>query len=335
MVLTISLSSVSNNKNVSENVTTVKNITVSGFSSDITKIVEEIKTSNCVVDSASSIGSGFIYGDTQEKIYVVTAYHVVNDASNVEVILSNNHKHQAEVVGYDPYLDLALLSFDKDVDVVSIKAGDASLLKDGEFVYMIGTSSNIELANSLSLGIVSSNLRTITNSIKLDNKIYDYYLDDIQLSSTVSSGYSGSAVYNAAGEVVGVITMSSKNGEVFATPINEVIRFIENIQRENPSIVLPLNIKGEYISQMEIYNKNTYGLNLEINKGYYVEDLKLNSIFKEIGVKKGDVILSVNDIELNNYSDYLKIKYSDLSQIKVKVIRDNEEIELVGTFNND
>lgn len=334
-MLTISLSHVQDSHNNSLSNTTIKNITVTGFTSDITKVVEEIKTSNVVVDCLNSIGSGFIYGQNENKIYIISAYHVINDEPAINIILANNQRYAANLEGYDIYLDLALLSIDKNVEVIDVKQGDATLLKDGEFVYMLGTPSNIELSNSVSLGLVSSSLRTITSSIKVDNKVHDYYLDDIQLSANVTNGYSGCAVYNSAGEVVGVLTMESKNHEIFATPINEVNKFVENVLADEHKEIEPLNIKGIYVGDMELYIKNSLAINLEINDGLYVEDVKLNSIFKDLGLKKGDIILSVNGLKLQSYKDYLNIKYSDLSELKLEIYRDNEILELVGTYNND
>lgn len=333
-MLTVSLSHVQTNKNITSN-TTIRNVTVSGYSSDITKIVEEINTSNVVISSENSIGSGFIYEQNEEKIFIISAYHTVSDSSAIDVYLANNQRFEANVLAFDPYLDLALLEIDKTVEVNNVKLGDATLLKDGEFIFMMGCPSNIELANSLSLGLVSSFLRTITNSVRIDGKTYDYYLQDIQLSANVANGYSGAAVYNSAGEVVGVITMSSRNGEVFATPINEVNKFYETALSKEEKEVLPLNIKGSFINLMELYTKNNLAINLEVNEGLYVEDVKLNSVFKDLGIRKGDIILTINGMKLNSYKDYLNIKYSDLSELKAEVFRDNEYLELVGTYTND
>ena len=330
--LTITLSDVSKNSEKSE--TTIVNRTVNGYSTDLTATAETIKTSNVTIETNNSVGSGFIYSTDENSIYIVSAYHVVSDSSLINVLFANGLSLEGTVVNYDIYDDLVLISVTKTVEVTPATLGDASLLKAGEFILAVGTPDNIELSMSLTLGMVSSPLQTITNTIKVDGVSYEYYLDDIQLSSLMANGYSGSAVYNQGGEVVGVITMSMDDKEIFATPVNEVKRFVENVLSEEPKETVPLNIKGEFIKELEVYAKNYYGLNLEDNDGYYVEDVKLNSVFKDTGLKKGDIILSVNGLPLDNYEDMENIRYSDLNELTLEVIRENETLTLQKA-NND
>ena len=225
VILTVLLS----NANIEvTNKTDINQTTVTGFSTDLTKVFAENKSSVVVVESGSSLSSGIIYKSVDDVVYVVTTYHGIADSNYIRVVFASWASHEASLVDKDIFSDIAVLEVKADFDVIPVKLGNSDLLNDGEFLACIGTPTNIQYANSNELAIVSNKLRTINNSITFDDNNYEYYIDAIQLNSDLKEGYSGSPIFNMAGEVQGLITMKDDTA-VFALPINEVKIIADNI----------------------------------------------------------------------------------------------------------
>ena len=191
-------------------------------------IDEDIKLSCVKIDTDLTSGSGFIYSIDEDNIYVITAYHVVSDGQYINVEINNNESLAGKLLGYDIYYDLALIEIDNVDNVIPLELGDSSLLKADDLVFVFDEMNSQNVVE----GSVVSPLKTINNSIVVEGNSYEYELEDIELSIEVLEGFSGSAVFNKNLEVVGIITMSSNDNKVYATPINEIINFV-NMLKEN------------------------------------------------------------------------------------------------------
>jgi len=320
-------------ENSGTNSTTIIENKINGFSSDITETVEQVKANTVLVESTTSTMSGVIYGQRDNKVCVLTCYHGLSGSSIYRVVLDNGLEYEANLIGYDIYGDVALLEIDGDLMMPTLNLGSSSLLKDGEFLITLGTQKSKEYSNSVALMLVSSKLRTISNSITYSGKNYDYYTSVIQLNGNIANGYSGSAVYNLAGEMVGMITMKDDT-TVFALPINEIKLIVNNILSDNPISKLQMGIKGEFIQEMENYEKNNLGISLEVNSGFYVINTKNYSLASNLGIKNGDIVLSINGNAMNTYSDLLYFEYEENKEFNITLIRQGEEMNLVGSIND-
>lgn len=311
---------------------TINEYDVSGFSTDFTKIVSDNKDSVVTIVTDNSTLSGFVYKQVDNNIYIVTAYHGVSSANNINVLFGSSYTVNANLVAYDFYTDIAILQIESPYTINALKIGDTSLLNAGEFVLNIGTPSSIEYAGSIELSMVSKPLLTIDNAITYNATRYNYYLNVLQLSSSLKSGYSGSPVFNMAGEVVGINTMSSSDNS-FAISANE-LRIVADSIINNEEINRNLfGIDGVLVKDMPNYEKTNLNLDIQTINGLYVKSVKDSSLGFSAGILAKDVILKINDIEINSFNDYLQAIYQNSETFTFEVLRDNQNITL--GINND
>ena len=141
----------------------------------------------------SSLGSGFII---QADGLVVTNNHVIEDADEISVILADNTILDAEVIGRDPKVDLALLKVESDKPLPTVKWGDSDRMRVGDWSVAIGNPFGIGV--TVTAGIVSARSRQLSNGSAYD--------DFIQTDAAINRGNSGGPLINMDGEVIGINT---------------------------------------------------------------------------------------------------------------------------------
>lgn len=207
--------------------TTYQNITIYQNTTALADLYASVRESVVLVQGTTSDGgvqaSGFVY-DAPDGIVVITNYHVVHDTTSLSVTFSDGNGYEAEVLGTDPYADLAVLSVDaptsefKPVEIVS-----SSTLREGEPVIAIGNPYG--LVGSLTTGVVSALGRSLTE----EDYAGGYSIANIiQTSTPINPGNSGGPLLNADGKVVGITTaiVSDSQGLGFAVPSNTILREI-------------------------------------------------------------------------------------------------------------
>ncbi len=227
-----------------------------------------------------SLGSGFVIdGDG----YVVTNHHVIREADEVTVILHDDSRLQAKVVGSDPKTDLALLKVETDRKLPEVDWGDSTKAQIGDWVLAIGNPFG--LGGSVTAGIVSARGRDINAGP---------YSRFIQTDTAINKGNSGGPLFNLDGKVVGVNTaiLSPSGGNVgvaFALP-SKVARPIIAELRENGEVV-----RGWLgVSVQPLTSDLAKGLNLPNEKGALIGSVSSGSPAAKAGLKSGDVVLSLN-----------------------------------------
>lgn len=330
-LLVLSISSF-NNRNFTE-INEIKEYNVSGFSTDLSKVYDQNKSSIVAIEQNDNISTGFIYTKKDNLVYIITTYHGVSNGNNLNVYFNNGVKAKASVYKYDIYNDLALIECEFEYDIKPIVLGNSSLIKTGEFVLGIGSVGNLEYDNSCQFGMISNNYREILNHITYDGNRHDYYLGLIQLSGEFVEGYSGSPLFNMEGEAIGMINM--KDDEVIlALPINDIKIIVDKMLNDEAYEKIQLGIKGLYVANMEKYESTSLNISVEIVSGYYVEDVLNNSLANKLGINKGDVILNINNISINNVDDMRKVEYSLINEYEIIINRSGEEITLKGNLND-
>lgn len=181
----------------------------------------------------SSEGSGIIYKKSDGSAYIVTNYHVVEDSSAIEVILSSGKKVSATTVGTDQSTDLAVLKIsDKNVTTVA-SFGDSGSIEAGQSVLAIGSPLGSTYASSVTEGIISAKSRSVTTSYGT--------ADVIQTDAAINAGNSGGPLINLSGQVIGINSMklasdsegTSVEGMGFSIPSNKVVEVINKITDSN------------------------------------------------------------------------------------------------------
>ena len=307
----------------------VNEYNISGFSTDFSKVVEDVKSSVVAIEQGANISSGFIYTKKDNLVYLLTSFHGVSDMEEVNVYFNNGVKVNGRVIGHDIFADVALVSCEFPYDVKALTIGDSTLLKSGEFVLSVGSAKNLDYAFSSTFGMVSEKYREIENRISFNEENYNYYLGVIQLSGDFSNGYSGSALLNMNGEVVGLISMED-DGNILAVTANELKIIAEKLLNNDEYTRLNFGMRGKYIKDLENYEKNSLNINIEMIDGYYVSDVKSGSIASNIGIIKGDIISKINGVDIDDIDSFLNIIYGNEKEINVELVRNNEELNLKG-----
>ena len=228
---------------------------------------------------AQSLGSGFIISSDG---YVLTNNHVVADADEIIVRLSDRSELQAKLVGTDPRTDVALLKVDGK-NLPTVKLGDSEKLKVGEWVLAIGSPFGFD--HSVTKGIVSAKGRTLPN---------DTYVPFIQTDVAINPGNSGGPLFNMNGEVVGINSQIFTRsggfmGLSFAIPIDVAIDVSNQLKKDGK---VSRGWLGVVIQEVNKDLAESFGLDKPA--GALVAQVLEDGPAAKSGLQVGDVILSMN-----------------------------------------
>ena len=266
---------------------------------------------------AVSYGSGFILKDN----YIMTNFHVVEDASEVVVSLSDRREFIAEVIGVDPLSDLAVLEV-KGNNLPSVDVGNSDELKVGDWVIAIGSPFSFDF--SVTAGIVSAKGRSIQN-----NNIGNY-VPFLQTDVAINPGNSGGPLFNLDGEVVGINSQiysrsGGYQGLAFAIPINVAVDVADQIISSGEVSRGYLGVR-----MSEVDSDLADALGMKKPYGALINDVEEGESADLAGLIPGDVIIEFDDKQIKFSTDLPHV----VGQIKpnteaiAKVIRDGEEISL-------
>ncbi len=279
-------------------------------------------------------GTGFI---VSEDGMILTNKHVVLDQEADYTVLTNDGKqYPARVLAKDPFQDLAILKIEDSNSFSIVKLGDSDKLQIGQSVIAIGNALG-EFQNTVSVGVISGLGRTITAS---GGGMVETLEDVIQTDAAINKGNSGGPLLNLRGEVIGINTAVSLEGENigFAISINKAKKDIKQVQ-ELGKIVYPfLGIRYVVLNE-KIQEDN----NLPVNYGAYITTDKSSgqtpitpgSPAETIGLKQGDIILEFDSQKIttdNSLADIIR-NYSPGDKIILKVLREGEEKFFTVTLN--
>lgn len=252
-------------------------------------------------------GSGVII---TEDGYVVTNNHVIQNASELEVTLNNNKSYKATLVGTDSKMDIALLKLETKDKLPYATFGNSDDIKVGEWVLAVGNPYN--LTSTVTAGIVSAKARNLSK---------DGLQSFIQTDAAVNPGNSGGALVNTRGELIGINTMISSAtgsyvGYSFAVPSNITRKIIEDIMEFGNVQRGTLGVKGG-----DVNNAVSKEFGLKETQGFYVNSVVKNSGAEKAGIKKGDVIVKMDNKIINGFADLNSVlvtkRPNDIVQVEV------------------
>ena len=238
-------------------------------------------------------GSGVI---VSSEGYIVTNNHVIEDASEIEVILNDNSKYTAKLVGTDPSTDIAVLKIEGS-NFSPIMIGNSDDLRVGEWVLAVGNPFN--LTSTVTAGIVSAKARNINLLSDRTGNVVPIE-SFIQTDAAVNPGNSGGALVNTKGELVGINTaIASQTGSYagysFAVPVNLVQKVISDLIDFGIVQRAFLGVQISDINQ-EIKEKNK----LPNLKGVFLAKVNEGGSADKADLKDGDVILKIGSKEVNS-----------------------------------
>ena len=260
-----------------------------------------------------SAGSGVIV-DARNG-YIITNYHVIENANEITVTLLDNRSFSAKVLGSDEGADIALLQA-KQPNLVAMALGDSSRLEVGDYVVAIGNPFGLQ--HTVTAGIVSALGRTGINP--------EGYEDFIQTDASINPGNSGGALVNLRGELVGINSaiLSGSGGNIgigFAIPVNMAKGVMDQLIKYGQ---VKRGVLGVNIYDVTPDVAKEFGL-ADAN-GALVAGVTQGSAAERAGVKTGDIIVSINGVamksarELRNAIGMLRIG----DQVEIGLLRDGK-----------
>ena len=292
----------------------VKNTSISSGSSSVWNYFNNNQNNRTRI----GMGSGVIIS---KDGYIITNYHVIENATTIEIKTNNNKSYKADLIGSDEVADIAVLKIDSNETFPYIRFADSDQTKIGEWVLAVGNPFN--LTSTVTAGIISAKSRDLND---YDSKNQSF----IQTDAAVNSGNSGGALVNTSGDLIGINTAITSGtggfvGYSFAVPSNVARKIFEDIIEFGNVQKGLLGVTG-----FGLNSRNADELNILLTEGFYVNDVEPSMGAATAGIKKGDIILSLDKLDITKFSDlsgYLSTKRpGDI--ILVGIVRNNIEMKL-------
>lgn len=257
------------------------------------------------------IGSGVIFS---EDGYVLTNYHVIENANQVKVIFSTGQEVAAKVVNYDADADLAVVKITEDVEMPGVaELGNSDNLKAGEDVIAIGNPLGKEYLGSVTNGIISA----VNRDVDLSGNGKKTNL--IQTNAAINPGNSGGPLINASGQVIGIntakIQATGVEGIGFAIPINDAIEKLDMLVKQKITLgISVINVEEKLAEQYKL------------PVGIYVRNVEDFSIAQKGGIQPGDVIVKFGGKTVKTVDELNEIKntFSDGDTMTVEFVRQGQ-----------
>ena len=266
-------------------------------------------------DGSALLGTGVIF---TEDGYLLTNAHVIEGGQSCMILLPDDRRYEAKLVGYDEKRDVAVLKAMDAEQLPTAEIGDSTQLVEGDKVYAIGNPLGLELRGTLTDGIVSAINRNV--------KVGDRTMTLIQTNAALNEGNSGGPLINEYGQVVGlnVVKMSAGTGETvveglgFAIP-SETVEYLTNqiLQYGAP---LPDTSLGITVSAIHRDDESVHGL--------LVHEVVSGSCAETAGLRAGDVILSADGVKTLKTADLLAVRrnHAPGETLTLSVLRGAETI---------
>ncbi|OAT19697.1 HtrA family protease/chaperone protein [Buttiauxella gaviniae ATCC 51604] len=266
----------------------------------------------------AALGSGVIIDAA--KGYVVTNNHVVDNATKIQVSLSDGRKFEAKVVGKDPRSDIALLQLQDPKNLTAIKMADSDALRVGDYTVAIGNPYG--LGETVTSGIVSALGRS---GLNIEN-----YENFIQTDAAINRGNSGGALVNLNGELIGINTaiLAPDGGNIgigFAIPSNMVKNLTAQMVQYGQVKRGELGILGT-----ELNSELAKAMKVDAQRGAFVSQVMPNSSAAKAGVKAGDVVVSMNGKAISSFAA-LRAEVGSMpvgSKLTLGLLRDGKPVSV-------
>lgn len=277
--------------------------------------IRAIRKGSTDTDSSSerpsnSRGSGFLINSDG---YILTAHHVIGEASEIEILLHDRRRLRARLIAAEPQVDVALLKVDgKGFPVLAL--GDSTGLKVGELVASLSYPFGRE--SSLSFGIISRRGRS-------QNVLAGF--DFIQTDAGASAGSSGGPLVNIGGETVGMITMASQSGNMgFAVPISVIKNIIPRLVKGEKIVWGWLGVR---VSELTLELADTLGLSPA--RGVLINSVLPGQPAEKGKVQPRDVILAVDGVEVDTPRELTRLIGGTEagSEVKLTIFRKGEILQ--------
>jgi len=262
--------------------------------------------------------------------FILTNNHVVENASEIAIILADGTELPAEIIGTDRFTDLAVLKADGKIPTIAL-LGNSDALRPGETVIAIGSPLG-DFKNTVTVGVISATERSIEVA---DN----YFMEGlIQTDAAINQGNSGGPLVNLAGEVIGINALIVRGGSFgsavaeglgFAIPSNKARAVSEQLITKGYFSYPFLGISYQWFTERIA---RTY--DLPVDKGLYISSVVRDSPAQAAGLQEGDIITHMGDQKFDEDHPFINVlyTYSPGDSTTLIVLRNGDTIELRVTF---
>lgn len=309
----------------------VKDVTVTETNT-IKSSVDKIYNATVMIESYRSnrligTGTGFIYKKGDDKGYVMTNHHVIEDSDAVKVITIEGQTVDATLLGSDEYADIAVLSINSEAVLQVAEIGDSTKLELGDTLFTVGSPIGSEYMGTVTKGILSGKDRTVTVTVNNSN----FMMEVLQTDAAINPGNSGGPLVNINGEVVGVNSLKLVEDEIegmgFAIPIEMAITSANKLEK-GQKITRPL-LGVSLVDLDNTYALYRYNIKVDesISKGVVIAAIDDDTPAKTAKLEIGDVITEVNGTKIKSVAHFRFVlyKYSVGDEITVKYNRNGSE----------
>lgn len=313
-------------------------ITDTGIAEAVSKIYDAVVVvSTYSNDRYIASGTGFVYKQDGNTYYLLTNYHVIEDGDHVTVTFTDGSIVETEIVGFDKYQDIAVLSIESKEEYQVAEIGNNEETRVGDTAFAVGAPLDNAYSWTVTRGIISGKDRMVEVSLDSSNTS-DYVMKTLQTDAAINSGNSGGPLCNANGEVIGITSLKlvsdGVEGMGFAIPIEDAISKAEEIitgeVANYPYLgVTMLDFSNSYFTQYYSIIRNS-----GLDSGVIVTSVEKNSPAEKGGMKANDIIVAIEGKEVTStaYLKYYLYQQKIGDKIKITVNRDGKEETLTITL---
>ena len=287
-----------------------------------------------IIPEQAASGSGVIIS---EDGYIVTNNHVVENADEITVTLSNKKTYKAKVIGTDPSYDLSVIKIEA-AGLPFLLYGNSDDAKIGQWVLAIGYPLNLE--TTVTAGIISAKARTLGLNKDKTGDARAGVESFIQTDAAVNMGNSGGALVTTDGKLIGVNSAIASptgyySGYSYAIPVNIVKKVVDDLIKFGTVQRGFLGVSFVNASDLNDDEKKKQGIPLSA-EGIYVSDVPTDGGAYAAGIRKGDIIKKINDREINSNAEMqgLISRQKPGDKLPVVYIRNGKEYVAIVTLKN-
>lgn len=272
------------------------------------------------------IGTGIILAT---EGYILTNQHLASKVNgSVTITLDDGEEVRGRTIWNEANLDLAIVKIEANPELLPAKLGSATLSQIGEDVVAIGNPLGLEFQKSVTKGVISGLNRTLkvednTSTVVMENLI--------QTDASINTGNSGGPLINQNGEVIGINTVkiTSAEGIGFAVPIDIIKPILAKLEKDGTFEEGYLGIFA-YDAEIVPYLDR----NIDTNHGIYIATVNQGGPAQKAGLQVGDIILSVDGIEINKMIELREYLYGKIpgNKIELEILRKNVESSVTVTL---
>jgi len=314
----------------------VKTITTSELvENSISTSVDKVYSSTVIVvsyknDKQISTGTGFVYKKDNNKAYIMTNNHVIDDADSVEVEFNDKSERiDATILGGEVYSDIAVLTIDANEVEQVVETGDSESIKLGDTIFTVGSPMGLTYKGTVTKGILSGKDRMV--EVSLSGSATDYYMNVLQLDAAVNPGNSGGPLCDVSGKVIGIISLKIVQDEVegmgFAIPIEDALKYANAIEKGGEIVRPYIGISMLDLTDEYTLWQNRIFLPEGVDEGVAVLEVVDGSPADKAGFKKGDIIVKLGDADISGLADfrYQLYKHDVGDKLEVTYYRDGKK----------